>query len=492
MVPLYEKLFADTETPVSVYSKIRDESPFSFLLESVEGGEHVGRYSFIGFNPFMNFEIRGKRFSLHPRHDDVMVLPRLVSEDDHPLEALKKIFAHLRPVRLSGLPRLTGGAIGYFSYEAAQLVENIPVAARDDLKIPDGFLMFCDLLLVFDNVSHSLYIVSNAYIPPNSTEQLLVEAYEKAAEELSTLSSLITSKQPAPLGAYTISAGFQRETSKGEFVENVRKTKQYIVEGDIFQLVLSQRVKRPADVDTFDLYRALRVVNPSPYMYYLSIDGTDIIGSSPEMLVRVENQRVETRPIAGTRARGESGEEDERLAQELLNDEKERAEHLMLVDLGRNDLGRISVFGSVSVKQLMTIERYSHVMHIVSSIQGKLRPDLTAVDALFACFPAGTLTGAPKIRAMEIIAELENVRRGVYGGAIVYFDFSGSMDSCIAIRTIVAKEKMLYFQAGAGIVFDSLPEREYEETLEKLGANLKALELIERRTATSLPTMAES
>jgi anthranilate synthase component 1 len=485
VVPLYEKLLADTETPVSVYSKVRSESPYSFLLESVEGGEHIGRYSFIGFNPFMNFEIRGKKFRLTGRHEDVTVLPKLVSETDHPLEALKKILAHLKPVRLPGLPRLTGGAVGYIGYEAAQLVEKIPPAPVDELNLPDAFLMFCDVMIVFDNVTHSLYVVSNAYVPNGSTEKVLFGEYEKAVTEIEALKSLLNTKTALPLGSYRIAESLQHEMTRTEFCNKVRQAKQYIIDGDIFQVVLSQRMKRPAEIDTFDLYRALRVVNPSPYMYYVVIDGTDIIGSSPEMLVRVENGIAETRPIAGTRARGASLEEDGLLEKELLGDAKEKAEHVMLVDLGRNDLGRISVFGSVAVKELMAIERYSHVMHIVSSIQGKLRPDLTSVDALFACFPAGTLTGAPKIRAMEIIAELEQERRGIYGGAIVYFDFSGAMDSCIAIRTVVAKDNMLYFQAGAGVVFDSAPEREYEETLEKLRGNLKALELIDARIAGS-------
>lgn len=479
VIPLVETLLADTETPVSVYLKIRKYSPYSFLLESVEGGEKLARYSFLGFNPFMIFRITGSEYSIEVMHDDVSVLPSLTKGIDHPLEALKKIFEHIRTVSSPELPRFTGGAVGYFGYETAQLVENIPVTGSDDLKIPDATLLFCDVVVVFDNVLHRLSLVSNAYIPhDNMAEGDLRKEYEKAAREIEQLKVLLRTESAAGIGAARSNGTLRYLMSKDSFCRAVESCKQYIVEGDVFQVVLSQRLQQQATLNDFDLYRALRGINPSPYMYFLNLSEFSIIGSSPEMLVRVDGNVVETRPIAGTRRRGKNPDEDDRLARELLGDPKERAEHLMLVDLGRNDLGRISEYGSVQVNQFMTIERYSHVMHLVSSVQGILRDGRSPVDALFACFPAGTLSGAPKVRAMQIIAELEQVKRGVYGGAIAYIDFSGNLDSCIAIRTIVSKDNILYFQAGAGIVYDSIPEREYEETLEKLAANLKALDML--------------
>lgn len=480
VVPVFERLLADTETPVSVYLKIKDASPYSFLLESVEGGEKIGRYSFIGFNPFMKFSLQETSFAIETFHDDVQVLPSLVKPTDHPLEALKKIFAHVSTVRVSGLPRFSCGAVGYFGYEAVQLVEDVPVQTTDELQIPDAILMFFDVVLVFDNVKHELVLVSNAYLGEKThSEDLLSREYKKAVEEIIKLKALLTQPVKRSSGISSVNGRVEYVTSKSEFCEKVERSKKYILEGDIFQVVLSQRLKQRAQLSPIDLYRTLRVVNPSPYMYFLHLKDFAIVGSSPEMLVRVESGMVETRPIAGTRRRGATEEEDRRLADELLNDEKERAEHLMLVDLGRNDIGRISDFGTVQLSEFMTVEKFSHVMHLVSSIRGRLRKGLTPLDALFACFPAGTLTGAPKIRAMEIIAELEPVKRGLYGGTIAYLDFSGNMDSCIAIRTVVVKDGTLYLQAGAGIVHDSTPEREYEETLEKLAANLKAVELVQ-------------
>ena len=479
VIPVYETLFADTETPVSVYLKVQNESRYSFLLESVEGGEKIGRYSFIGFNPFMSFSIRGKAFIFQAFHDDVSVLPTLVSSDDDPLQALKKIFGHVKSVRSPGLPRLSGGAVGFFGYESARLVENLPSPKADAFNLPDALLLFYDVMLVFDNLKHRIFLVSNAYLPgTDRSEKLLRSEYDKAVQEIQHLNRLLHNKVSTEIGQVQLQGALQHLTSKSEFCKSVDRSREYIVEGDIFQVVLSQRFEQKARLAPFDLYRTLRMINPSPYMYFLRCNDFHVIGASPEMLVRVDDGDVETRPIAGTRRRGGSKEEDAQLEQELLEDPKERAEHLMLVDLGRNDLGRISEFGSVSVDQYMTIEKYSHVMHLVSSVQGRLRRDLTQIDALFSCFPAGTLTGAPKIRAMEIIAELEPVQRGVYGGAIAYIDFSGNLDSCIAIRTIVMKGDTLRFQAGAGIVYDSKPEREHEETMEKLRANLKALEML--------------
>ena len=479
VVPVYETVLADTETPVSVYLKVQQESAYSFLLESVEGGEQVGRYSFIGFNPFMSFTIRGKRFAMDIFHEDVNVLPTLVSEHDHPLIALKKIFSHIKAVRSPGLPRFFGGAVGYFGYDTVQLVEDVPLPPEDTFDLPDATLLFYDVVLVFDNLNHEVLLVSSAYIPETDrSEKKVREEYRKAGEEIARLKMLLRKAISNDIGPARLDGDIQQVTSKEIFCRSVEKCRDYIAAGDIFQVVLSQRMEQKAAVAPFDLYRSLRTINPSPYMYFLNCKDFSIIGASPEMLVRVDDGTVETRPIAGTRRRGATKEEDERLETELRNDPKEKAEHLMLVDLGRNDLGRISEFGTVSVDEFMSVEKYSHVMHLVTSVRGKLRKDLTQIDALFSCFPAGTLTGAPKIRAMEIIAELEGLRRGVYGGAIAYIDFSGNLDSCIAIRTIVMSGDTLRFQAGAGIVYDSKPEREFEETIEKLSANLKSLAVL--------------
>ncbi|MFA6456827.1 MAG: anthranilate synthase component I [Bacteroidota bacterium] len=475
VIPLFDEILADTETPVSVYLKVRNESPYSFLLESIDGGEKIGRYSFIGFNPFSNFIIRGASFEIQSRHPDVTVLPNLVKGISNPVEALKKIFSHYKTAHVDGLPRLASGAIGYFGYETVQLIENIPSAKFDELKLDDSLLMFLDTLFVFDNVKRKLLLVSNAYVPGGSSEAYMKAEYEKAAEEIRKMRQILKKTvseemQPSAVGP------LEHAVSKSEYEAMVKRSIAYIVEGDIFQVLPSHRMKRKYDGDPFAIYRMLRVINPSPYMYYFSLNGLCIAGSSPELLVRVENGIVETRPLAGTRKRGATDEEDEALAKELLADPKELAEHLMLIDLGRNDIGRISEFGKVDVTEYMVIEKYSHVMHIVSNVKGKLKKELSAIDAFFSCFPAGTLSGAPKIRAMEVIAELEPVKRGIYGGAIGYLDFSGNLDSCIAIRTTIIKDGYAYFQAGAGVVYDSIPEREYQETLIKMGAVIRAVE----------------
>jgi anthranilate synthase component 1 len=475
VIPLFDEILADTETPVSVYLKVRSESPYSFLLESIEGGEKIGRYSFIGFNPFSNFIIRGKTFIIESRHPDVTVLPTLVKGITDPLAALRTIFAHYKTADVVGLPRLASGAIGYFGYETVQLVENIPSAPIDELKLDDALLMFLDTLFVFDNVKRKLMIVSNAYVPENSSPEYLRTEYEKAANEIAAMKRILQKSIPAERDRPKVGP-LEASMTREEYEGMVRRSIEYIVEGDIFQVLPSHRMKRKYDGDPFSVYRMLRVINPSPYMYYFDLNGLSIAGSSPELLVRVENGYVETRPLAGTRKRGATEAEDNALAEELLSDAKELAEHLMLIDLGRNDIGRISAFGNVEVTEYMVIERYSHVMHIVSNVRGKLRSDLTPLDALFSCFPAGTLSGAPKIRAMEIIAELEPVKRGIYGGAIGYLDFSGNLDSCIAIRTTVIKDGYAYFQAGAGIVYDSIPSREYDETRIKMDAVIRAVE----------------
>ncbi|HTR82381.1 MAG TPA: anthranilate synthase component I, partial [Bacteroidota bacterium] len=474
IIPIFEELRADTETPVSAYLKLKDESSYSFMLESVEGGEKIGRYTFLGYNPFMVFEIRGSSFTIKPRHPDVTVLPKLVDASTPPLEALKKILAHCKTVPIPGLPRFTGGAVGYFGYETIQLLEHIPSAPEDDLGANDATLMFFDTLLVFDAVKRNVSAIANAYIPEHATDAQLREEYTKAISEVTRLKEILRKDVSQNFGASRHGEDLKHLISKSDFVSGVEKAKNYIVEGDIFQVVLSQRMEMKFEADPFDLYRMLRMVNPSPYLYFLKMDDLHIVGSSPEMLVRLENGVVETRPIAGTRRRGASPQEDAQLERELLADEKECAEHLMLVDLGRNDIGRISEYGSVQVNQFMTVEKYSHVMHIVSNVRGRLRKGMTAVDALYSCFPAGTLSGAPKIRAMEIIAEIEKLKRGVYAGAIGYLDFSGNLDSCIAIRTVVIKNGIAYFQAGAGIVHDSIPEKEYQESLDKMAAGISA------------------
>lgn len=478
VVPLFDDVLADTETPVSVYLKIRNESPYSFLLESVEGGEKIGRYSFIGFNPFANFIIRDKKYKIESRHPDVTIMPKLVEDISNPLDAIRKIFSHYHTAPVDGLPRLASGAVGYFGYETIQLIENIPEPDFDDMKLDDAVLMFLDTMIVFDSLKRKLQLVSNAYIPANADEPMLKIEYDKAASEIQKMKLLL--KNTIPVQESTPSIGTIEEmVSKSEYEMMVEKSKKYIVEGDVFQVLPSHRLKRKFDGDAFAIYRMLRIINPSPYMYYFSLNGMSIAGSSPELLVRVENGVVETRPIAGTRRRGKNAEEDAILEEELLADPKERAEHLMLVDLGRNDIGRISEFGKVEVTEYMVVEKYSHVMHIVSNVRGKLKNTLSAIDAFFSCFPAGTLSGAPKIRAMEIIAELEPVKRGVYGGAIGYLDFSGNLDSCIAIRTTIVKDGYAYFQAGGGVVYDSIPAKEYQETIDKMSAVIKAVEATE-------------
>jgi anthranilate synthase component 1 len=478
VVPVVDELLADTDTPVSAYLKIRDESTYSFLLESVEGGEKIARYSFLGFDPFMVFEVRGKKSVVRTFKEEFRFVQDLVKDDAHPIAALRRIFEHFKAVPVSGLPRFSGGAVGYFGYETVQLVEDIPSVIGEESGVPDMLLMFFDSLLVFDSLQRKIFIIVNSFLKKKTAEAPSLKLiYDHAVRRMGAVREILG--RPVHAELFSASADrLQYNISRGEFLQKVERCKDYILDGDIFQVVLSQRVDRKVSLEPFDAYRMLRIINPSPYLYYLKAEGLHIIGSSPEMLVRVEGRIVETRPIAGTRPRGRTPHEDEHLVKELLADEKEKAEHLMLVDLGRNDIGRISEFGTVDVSQFMALEKYSHVMHIVSNVRGRLRADVTALDALYSCFPAGTLTGAPKIRAMEIIAELEPTRRGIYGGAIGYVDFSGNLDSCIAIRTIVIKDGVARFQAGAGIVADSVPEREYQETLDKLAANLNAVQML--------------
>jgi len=456
LVPVCRDIQADLETPVSAYLKIA-RGNYSFLLESVEGGERLARYSFIGTEPSL-------------------VLRTGNENPVDPLNLVEREFAQLHPVPIANLPRFHGGMVGYLSYEVARYFERLPHPDQDPQGLPESVLMLADTLLVFDHITHKIKVVTHVHLD-GDVDAAYREATCKIDDLVYRLEQPIHSKAPkiAPPNRSEMSSNF----SQAEFEAMVSQAKEYIYAGDIIQVVLSQRLARRTYASPFAIYRALRSVNPSPYMYYLHLGDFYIVGASPELLVRVEDGTVSTHPIAGTRRRGKDATEDLALAEELKGDDKERAEHIMLVDLGRNDIGRISEPGTVEVTQLMDLERYSHVMHLVSHVQGKLQAGLSQFDALRSCFPAGTVSGAPKIRAMEIIAELEKEKRGPYAGAVGYFDFSGNLDTAIAIRTIVIKDNMAYIQAGAGIVADSIPEREYQESLNKAQAMLAAIDRAE-------------
>lgn len=468
MVPVFRDILADTDTPVSAFMKI-DAGGDAFLLESVEGGEKWGRYSFLGASARKVVRSSGRSI-------EVVEDGRTRSVEGDPLEAIKEMMAAVRPASLDGAPRFFGGALGYMGYDIVRHVEKLPDASPRLLGLHDIYLLFTDTFLVFDNVENRIKVVCNVYLDDGAD---LEAEYRRAVEKIDALvgklrGGLPGKKAPAPSpGPLKITSNFRKE----DFLKAVERVKEYIVEGDIFQCVLSQRFSTPLAADPFDIYRALRVINPSPYMFYLRLGEATLVGSSPEILVRVEGERVNVKPIAGTRKRGQDEEEDTCLEQDLLADPKELSEHIMLVDLGRNDVGRVAQAGTVEVDELMTVERYSHVMHIVSNVRGLLEKGMGAFEALKACFPAGTLTGAPKVRAMEIIEELEPCKREVYGGSVGYFDFSGNMDMCIAIRTMVIKGSTLHMQAGAGIVADSVPEKEFEETENKARGMLKAVEM---------------
>ncbi len=478
LVPLYLTLNADLETPVTAFLRLAAngaDEPECFLLESVEGGERVGRYTFIGVRPFRKIIAHGTELTVHEHG-------RAQTQQGDIFKTLQDALSGHTPARLPGLPPFTAGAVGFFSYDAVRQIEQLPATAPDELHVPDACLMFFDEVLAFDHLRKEMVLVVTADVHGTPAE----EAYTRALDRLGRFAARLARPLPAS-AVQTPGAGthgkleVRARTGEAEFLASVARAQEYIAAGDIFQVVLSQRFDVVPGVDPFSIYRSLRVVNPSPYMYFLrlGLDGaadTHIVGSSPEMLVRVSGRKVEYRPIAGTRPRSLDEDEDRQIGEELLLDEKERAEHVMLVDLGRNDVGRVSEYGSVRVRDLMHIERYSHVMHIVSAIEGRLRVGLDAVDAFRACFPAGTLSGAPKIRAMEIIEKLEPARRGIYGGAILYADYSGNFDSCIAIRTLLLQGGRGCVQAGAGIVADSVPEREYEECLNKASAVLRATE----------------
>ncbi len=471
LVPVYDTYTADLLTPVGAYLRIGHNAKYSFLLESVEGGETIGRYTFTGANPVEVFRSRGRKCSLESGGK------RIEFEDD-PVECLRRLTKRYRPVRVPGLPPLIAGAIRYFAYDMGRLIERIPATGRDDLGLDDSVMMFYLGLVAFDHVRHSVSIIRNVFTEgPGS----LREKYDAAVREIRRTRRAL--EQPLPPQRPARRAAPLRVRSnmtKPQYMAAVRKAKAYIRAGDIFQVVPSQRFSAETHAEPFEIYRALRVVNPSPYLYFLKLDELAVVGSSPEMLVKVQGREVSYRPIAGTLPRGRNEEEDRKFEARLLADPKERAEHIMLVDLGRNDLGRVCEYGSVKVDRLMFIERFSHVMHIVSTLRGRLREEVDCFGALMACFPAGTLSGAPKVRAMEIIDELEPTRRGIYAGAILYLDFSGNLDSCIGLRTLVAKGGRAYIQAGGGIVADSVPSREYQETLSKARALIKALEIAHR------------
>jgi anthranilate synthase component 1 len=472
-VPVCKEIIADLLTPVSAFLKIAEHADYSFLLESVEGGEQVARYSFLGKDPFLVLRSRDGR--------TLIDRTGVSGESSEPfVEMLKRLMADYRSPYVPDLPRFTGGAVGYLGYDAAPWFEPTlaPAWARQQVGPPPGhdeagFMLF-DTVLAFDHVKHRILIIANARI---TADEDLEALYQFACAKIQFLERELerSLSQPAPLAPAPLQ--IRSNTTREQFEAGVRRAKEHIAAGDVYQVVLSQRFEADVERDPFTVYRALRHVNPSPYMYFIRMGGLAIVGSSPEMLVRVEGRRVETHPIAGTRPRGRSDEEDARLAEELKRSEKERAEHVMLVDLGRNDLGRVCEYGTVRVPQFMALERYSHVMHLVSTVEGRLAEDRDRIDALVACFPAGTVSGAPKIRAMEIITDLERGRRGIYAGAIGYLDFAGNLDFCITIRTITMTDARAFVQAGAGIVADSNPAAEYEETRDKAAALVRALEM---------------
>ena len=461
VIPVYKSVIADFLTPVSAFLKLEKDRPYAFLLESVEGGETLARYSFLGCDPFLVCRYR----------------------KDQPaaefMQNLRTTLGRFKSVTIPNLPPFTGGAVGYFGYDMVRTIEDIPDTVRDDLGVDDAVLMFYKTVLAFDHLRHQIHIISNLLVD-ESKEPLDVQ-YAQATEEIHRIESILRMSIEPPVPTTSTEELVVRSNfEKNDYLNAVTKAKEYIAAGDIFQVVLAQRFEVDLKTSPFEVYRALRIVNPSPYMYFLKMPDTSIVGSSPEMLVRIQGNDVSYRPIAGTRPRGANDVEDERLAQELKADEKERAEHIMLVDLGRNDLGRVCKYGTVHVEELMFIERYSHVMHLVSSLRGQLPGNIDRLDTMMACFPAGTVSGAPKVRAMQIIDELEPTRRGVYSGAIMYLDFSNNLDSCIAIRTLVVKGNKGYIQAGGGIVADSIPEGEYTETVNKSRALLRAIQLAQR------------
>ncbi|MBM4274720.1 MAG: anthranilate synthase component I [Deltaproteobacteria bacterium] len=470
LIPVYREILGDLETPVAAYKKLRGDG-CSFLLESVEGGEKWGRFSFLGLNPSLMFQVQGGRITLQRRGET-----QTWEAGTDPFSHLRELLADFQAVATPGLPRFWGGLVGYLGYDMVRYIERLPELTRPT-AIPEARLLLADTLLIFDNLRHTIKVVALAHLNP---ETPLRDRYDRAVESINALIGRL--RQPVPVVEAQSAAGKLSLTSnvtQERFEDMVRWAKEYIAAGDVIQVVLSQCFRAPLSHDSFDLYRALRTINPSPYMFYLDLADVTLVGASPEILVRLEEGEITYRPIAGTRPRGATPEEDLALEAELLADPKERAEHLMLVDLGRNDVGRVAQIGSVRVPELFTTERYSHVMHIVSQVEGRLAPGLDGLDLLKSTFPAGTVAGAPKVRAMEIIEELEPTRRGPYAGAVGYLSFTGNLDFCITIRSFTIHEGQVYLQVGAGIVADSDPYREYEETVSKGKALMRALERAE-------------
>ncbi|MGM0501688.1 MAG: anthranilate synthase component I [Bacillota bacterium] len=471
LVPIYKELSADLETPVSAFMKLGDKD-YSYLLESVEQGQQVGRYSFIGIDYHGVVSCKDDQFQVRDKTGRVITNKKTAN----PVADLEDVLEQYQAVEVDDLPLFYGGAVGYLGYDVIQYFENIPQTNLDDLEVPEMLFVLSDTVLIFDHLHHNMKVVTNVKVGDNPEEDYQ-RGLEKIEEVIKKLEQPVPNPKEQQFGDEELTA--HSNMSKKEFINSIQQIKDYIRQGDIFQTVFSQRLEVPISSDSFSIYRQLRRLNPSPYMYYLNFADFELVGSSPELLVRAQGEEVETRPIAGTRKRGANPQEDQELAQDLLADEKERAEHTMLVDLGRNDLGRVSKYGTVDITELMEVEYYSHVMHLVSNVEGKLSDDDDIYSALEACFPAGTVSGAPKIRAMEIIDELEPTKRGPYAGSIGYFSYSGNLDSCITIRTILTKDDKAYVQAGAGIVADSDPESEYHETLNKASALLEAVRLAE-------------
>lgn len=473
LVPVYRTLLADLETPVSVYMKLAQSGNISFLLESVEGGEQVGRYSFLGVNPKGMITIQDNKVvrTLHGK-----TVTRELQPGENPLLAVKQEFKRVKPIKVHGLPRFIGGAVGFMSYDVVRYFERLPETAEKELDVPDAAFMLPDTLVIFDHAKHQLIVLANAH-NTGDPDEAYDDALQRIEQIIAALRQPLSPVVEAPGEADT---EMQSNVTREKFMENVEAAKEYIAAGDAFQIVLSQRFSRKTTAEPLSIYRALRALNPSPYMFFLRFgDDFTLMGASPEMMVRLEDGIATVRPIAGTKPRGATAEEDTQLESELINDPKERAEHVMLVDLGRNDLGRVCRYGTVKVERMMYIERYSHVMHIVSQVKGDIDPQMDAFDLLAATFPAGTLSGAPKVRAMEIIEELEGTRRGPYGGAVGYFSFDGSMDTCITIRALLMQGDTIYLQAGAGLVADSDPATEYQESVNKARAVAIAIQRAE-------------
>jgi anthranilate synthase component I len=471
VIPVCRQIVVDRVTPSAVYERLHAKEPYAFLLESVEGGDRLGRYSFVGQRPEATFIARDGKVIYRHGHEERSYYAQ------NPLMELKAIFGRFKPAPSDHLPRFWGGAVGYWSYDAVRYFERLPDGLPDPLGLPQGAFQFSGELIIFDRFEQTALVMCNVWIPEGKrSDQNLANLYQKAVRSIDRQIRQLNDPKSAPKIRPTRKVSEpQALTGRTEYLKAVRKAKDYIRSGDIIQVVLSRRWKLDPGTSPFQIYRALRLVNPSPYMYCLHFEDLDIVGSSPELLVRREGSLVETRPIAGTRPRGRSPEEDVALERELKKDIKERAEHLMLVDLGRNDLGRVSKSGSVKVADFMSVERYSHVMHLVSSVTGQLRSDANAFDLFQASFPAGTVAGAPKIRAMQIIDELEKMKRGAYAGAVGYFSYTGNMDMAITIRTLVMKDGKAYMQAGAGIVADSVPEKEFMECEHKAAALFAAV-----------------